>query len=433
MFSYLRKIWRTASLRKKILYTLGLLFVYRLIGHITVPGIDSEALKAVFDQNSLLGVFAAFTGGTMGNFSVALMGLAPYINASIIIQLMTVVIPKLEAISKEGEQGRRTLNRYTRYLTVPLAFLQSYGMILLLNNSAQGVNGQGLVENINTPGVILPMMLTITAGTLLIMWLGELITERGIGNGISLIIFTGIISSVPGIVGQSLGLATFDESKYFSFVILSVITLLLIVFVVLITEGVRNIPVTYASRQAGRMGQKSNLPIRINQAGMIPIIFAISLVTFPAIIAQFFPNSEVAQWIIQNFGGAGKLGWIYITLLFVLVIAFTYFYVSITFNPQKVAEDIQKRGGFIPGLRPGQHTADYLAAISNRLNLWGGLFIAFLAAFPLVLQDVFQSTGLGAVQLLLSGSGLIIIVGVVLDLMRQINAQMQMHDYDKLY
>jgi preprotein translocase subunit SecY len=433
MLSYLQKIWKTKTLRQKILFTVGMILVYRLVAHITVPGIDANALKLVFDQNSLLGIFAAFTGGTMDNFSVALMGLSPYINASIIIQLMTVVIPKLETLSKEGEQGRRVLNRYTRYLTIPLALLQSYGMIILLNNSAGSITGAGLVPNITDPTVIIPMMLTITAGTLLIMWIGELITENGIGNGISMIIFVGILSAVPGIVGQTLGLAKFDDSRYLPFMILMIITLLLTILVIIVTEGQRNIPITYSGRQVGTVSQKSNLPIRVNQAGMIPIIFAISLTTFPAIIAQFFQGNPVADWIIQNLGGAGSFSPWYIGSLFVLVIAFTFFYVSITFNPVQVAEDIQKRGGFVVGIRPGKQTADFLNAVSLRLNLWGGLFIGFLAAFPLLLQSWFQSFGLGSVQLLLSGSGLIIVVGVVIELFRQINAQLVMHDYDKMY
>lgn len=433
MFDYIKKIWLTKSLRNKILFTLGFILLYRLISHVTVPGIDAMGLKAVFDKNSLLGVFAAFTGGTMDNFSVALMGLSPYINASIILQLMTVVIPKLEAISKEGEMGRKKINQYTRYLTVPLAFLQSYGMILLLNNSSYSATGAPLVANISSPAVILPMMISVTAGTMLLVWLGDLITEHGIGNGISMLIFAGIISSVPSVIGQTLGIAAFDETKYLPFVILIVITFLLTILVVLVTEGQRNIPITYSGRQVGRLSQKSNLPIRVNQAGMIPIIFAISMVTFPTIIAQFFRGNPVADWIIQNLGGSGKFGWLYIALLFALVMAFTYFYVSITFNPTQIAEEIQKRGGFITGIRPGKQTADFLHNVSFHLSLWGGVFIGFLAAFPLALQSVFQTTGLGTVQLLMSGSGLIIVVGVISELMRQINTQLVMHDYDKLY
>jgi len=403
-----------------------------LVSHITVPGVSSDVLKNVFDQNSVLGVFAAFTGGNIKNFSIVLMGLSPYINASIIMQLMTVVIPRLENLSKEGEQGRRTINRYTRYLALPLALLQSYGMILLLNNSARSVAGVDLISNIGSLTVILPLMLTVTAGTLFLMWLGELITERGIGNGISLIIFAGIVSSIPGVIGQTLGLAVYDPSKYLSFLVLTVITLLLIVLVILVTEGQRNIPITYAGQQTGRMSEKSMIPIRINQAGMIPIIFAISLVTFPTIIAQFFRGNPVAEFVIENMGG-GKSNTLYIVLLFLLVIAFTYFYVSITFNPTQVAENIQKRGGFIPGIRPGSQTAEFLGQVSLRLNLWGGLFIAFLATFPLALQKVLTESGIGSVQLLMSGSGLIIVVGVVIELTRQINTQMVMHDYEKLY
>ncbi|MFH1012628.1 MAG: preprotein translocase subunit SecY, partial [Candidatus Peregrinibacteria bacterium] len=273
MFRYLHKIWQAQTLRKKILFTLFLLFVFRVAAHITVPGVDASVLGRMFEQNSLLGVFSALTGGSMERFSIVLMGLSPYINASIILQLMTVVIPKLEALSKEGMDGRRKINQYTRILTVPLALLQSYGMIILLNQGS----GQALIPNISDPAVILPIMIIVTAGTLFVMWLGELITERGIGNGISLLIFAGIIADMPTIVGRMLGIAQAgDTTKLVHFIVFVILTVAMLVFVVLITEGQRNIPITYATRAVGGgKGQKSSLPIRVNQAGMIPIIFAI--------------------------------------------------------------------------------------------------------------------------------------------------------------
>ncbi|MFH0834374.1 MAG: preprotein translocase subunit SecY [Patescibacteria group bacterium] len=429
--NYFKRIFQAPDLRKKILFTIFALVVYRVVAHITVPGIDHAALEGLFKQNELLGAFAILTGGGLKNFSVVLMGLTPYINASIIVQLMTVVIPRLEELSKEGEQGRNKINSYTRWLAFPLAFLQSYGMILLLNKSAGG----SLIPNISEWSVILPIMLTVSAGTIFMMWLGELMTEKGLGNGISVLIFASIVSGIPSVLGQTLGIAQFDQSKLIPFAILLVITVALTIFVVLVTEGARQIPVNYGSR-AGTRGAQSALPIRINQAGMIPIIFSVSLVTFPTIIAQFVQNSTnptvaaVAKFILANLNGSAP-GMLYILLYLVFIIAFTYFYVSITFDPVKVAENIQKRGGFIPGIRPGRETAEYLGAVSNRLNLWGGVFLGFVAVLPILLTKFFASQSFGSVPLLISGAGLIIVVGVVLEMIRQINAQLIMHDYDK--
>ncbi|MCF7846186.1 MAG: preprotein translocase subunit SecY [Candidatus Peribacteraceae bacterium] len=429
--NYLKRIFQAPGLRKKILFTIFALVLYRVIAHITVPGIDHAALAGLFDQNELLGVFSILTGGSLKNFSIVLMGLTPYINASIIIQLMTVVIPRLEELSKEGEQGRQKINSYTRWLAFPLAFLQSYGMILLLNKSAGG----SLIPNISDLSVILPIMLTVSAGTIFLMWLGEIMTEKGLGNGISVLIFASIVSGIPAVLGQTLGIAQFDQSKLIPFVILLAVTVALTIFVVLVTEGARQIPVNYGSR-AGTRGAQSALPIRINQAGMIPIIFAVSLVTFPTIIAQFVQNSAnptvkaIAEFILANLNGASP-GFLYIILYLFFIIAFTYFYVSITFDPEKIAENIQKRGGFVPGIRPGRETAEYLGGVSSRLNLWGGLFLGFVAVLPILLTKFFASQSFGSVPLLISGAGLIIVVGVVLELIRQINAQLIMHDYDK--
>lgn len=432
MFKYLKQIWRSSTLRRKIIFTLLLLLVFRFAAHITVPGVNISELKNIFEQNSLLGVFSALTGGSMERFSIVLMGLAPYINASIIMQLMTVVIPKLEALSKEGMEGRRVINKYTRWLTIPLAFLQSYGMILLLNQSAQG----RLIPGAGELGVILPIMLIVTAGTMFIMWLGEQITENGIGNGISLIIFTGIIAGIPTIFGRMLG--TFqagDSTKMAHFLLFIVLTLLLLVFVVIISEGQRNIPITYATRATGGKGEKSVLPIRVNQAGMIPIIFAISMVTFPSVIAQFFSvsSSDTLQGVadfINKYLNANNPSYFYLVTYFLLIVAFSYFYVSVTFNPDNVAENIQKRGGFIPGIRPGSQTAEFLGKTSSHLNLFGGSFIALVAVVPIIFT---KYTTLSPGDLIISGAGLIIMVGVVLELIRQIDAQLVMHDYEKLY
>ena len=432
MLKYLHQIWRSPTLRSKILFTLFILFVFRVAGHITVPGVNVEVLSRIFEQNSLLGVFSALTGGSMERFSIVLMGLSPYINASIIIQLMTVVIPKLETLSKEGMEGRRALNHYTRILTVPLAFLQSYGMIILLNNSSGGQ----LVPNLNQFSTLGLIMLTVTAGTIFMMWLGELITEKGIGNGISMIIFTGIVAGIPTHFGRMLG--TFeagDNTKMFHFILFVAMAILMLIFVVLVTEGQRNIPITYATRATGGKGQKSSLPIRVNQAGMIPIIFAISMVTFPAVLAQFFSASSsetlkgIASWI-GKYLNSGNPSYLYLVLYFLLIILFSYFYVGVTFNPTTIADSIQKRGGFIPGIRPGTQTAEFLAKTSNHLNLFGGFFIALVAIVPILFT---KYTTLSSADLIVSGSGLIIMVGVVLELIRQIDAQLIMHDYEKLY
>lgn len=432
MFKYFHQIWQSPILRKKILFTLFILLIFRIAAHISVPGVNVAVLQSIFQQNTLLGVFSALTGGSMESFSIVLMGLAPYINASIIMQLMTVVIPKLENLSKEGMEGRRQINKYTRWLTIPLAILQSYGMIVLLNQSTQGQ----LIPNISDPTVILPIMLIITTGTLLVMWLGELITESGIGNGISLIIFSGIIAGMPTIFGRMLG--TFqagDNTKMMHFILFVILILIMLVFVVIITEGQRNIPITYATRATGGKGEKSILPIRVNQAGMIPIIFAISMVTFPSVVAQFFgvSSSETLQSIadfINTYLNSTNPSYLYIVTYFLLIVAFSYFYVSVTFNPENVAENIQKRGGFIPGIRPGKQTAEYLAKTSNHLNLFGGSFVALVAVVPIIFT---KYTTLSSGDLIISGAGLIIMVGVILDLVRQIDAQLVMHDYDKLY
>lgn len=406
--------------------------MYRLAAHITVPGVNVEALGRIFEQNSLLGVFSAFTGGSMASFSIVLMGLSPYINASIIMQLMTVVIPKLEALSKEGMEGRKKINQYTRILTIPLAFLQSYGMIILLNQSSQGT----LISNVADPAVVIPIMIIVSAGTVFLMWLGELITEKGIGNGISLMIFASIISGMPGVVGRILGIAQGgDTTKLSYFIVFIGLTILLLIFVVLITEGQRNIPITYATRATGGKGEKANLPIRVNQAGMIPIIFAISMMTFPSVIAQFFRGSQspalhnIADFILKYFNATNPT-YLYMLLYFLLIIAFSYFYVSVTFNPDQIAENIQKRGGFIPGIRPGSQTADFLANVSSRMNLFGGVFLGIVATIPILFT---KYTTLSSGDLIITGSGLIIVVGVVLELIRQIDAQLVMHDYDKLY
>ncbi len=402
-----------------------MLFVFRAVSHVTVPGAD-RTLLASFLQNGTgagpLGVFAALTGGALQNFSIVMLGLSPYINASIILQLCTVIFPKLEEISKEGVQGQQKINTYTRWLSIVLAFLQSYGFLLLLNRG-----GAGNIVPLSFPEVLFPMLF-VSVGCVFVMWIGELITEMGIGNGISLLIFTGIVAGMPRTI-SAMFLA--GQEKISAFYLFLIVSLALLVAVVLFTDAHRAIPITYANQGAGR-GVKGNIPVRLNQAGMVPIIFAVSLITFPAIIAQFLQTAPrfagVVSFINTNLNSQNPTI-LYIVLYFLLVMAFTYFYVSVTFKPADLAENIQKRGGFIPGVRPGRETAKMLEKVSNRLNLWGGIFLGIVAIIPLIFT---RYSTLSSQDLIISGSGLIIIVGVILELIRQINAQLLVHDYEKL-
>lgn len=432
MLKYLSQIWNSKDLRNKILFTFGIIILTRILAHITVPGVNIAGLQAISNQNQLLEMFSLLTGGSTENFSIVLMGISPYITASIIIQLITVIVPKLENLSKEGENGRKKINSYTRWLTLPLAFLQSYGMIAILNSQSQ----IPLIPNINDPSIILPAMLTISAGTILLVWLGEQISEKGIGNGISVLIFASIISGTPQMIGQGLYLVQSDESKLIPFVVMVLLTIILITFVILINEAQRNIPITYAGRGIRSKSDQASFPIRINQAGMIPIIFAMALISFPSIIGQFLTVAK-SEWL-RNVGTYMTTLFqvnspSYIVVYLILVIAFTFFYVSITFNAEQIADNIQKRGGYIPGIRPGQQTVEHIQQVSNRLTLFGALFIGFIGVIPIFVQFIFQSAGLGGIPLIMSGAGILIIVGVVLELIRQTNAQLVMHDYQKFY
>lgn len=433
MLKYLKQIWNAKDLRSKILFTVGMVVIFRLISHITIPGIDTTGLKAIFTKNQVLGVFSALTGGSMENFSIVLMGLAPYINASIIIQLLTVIFPKLESMQKEeGEQGRQKLNHYTRLLTIPMAFIQSYGMIYLLNSQSQ----VPLIADITNLQVILPIMLVVVAGSLLLMWIGELISEKGIGNGISILIFAGIIASVPTIAAQTLATIQNQPEAVGPAIATLLGTILLTVIIILVSEGYRRIPIAYAGQSKRGASQQSMLPLRVNMVGMIPIIFAISLITFPTILAQFFVNARTelvrnaANFIIENFQNTGP---VYMTIYFLLIIGFSFFYTSITFQPEQVADNIQRRGGFVPGFRPGKQTAEHLAHVSNRLTLWGGVFVGFIAVSPMIIQQFSSEFSASSVPLLMSGAGMLIVVGVVLELIRQVNAQLAMHNYEQFY
>ena len=429
---YIQQICNSPDLRKKILFTIFAVVIFRILSQVSIPGANLDAIRGIFNRNQLLGAFNVLTGGSAENFSIILMGLSPYINASIIIQLLTVIIPSWGNLKSEGEMGQRKLTKWTRWLAVPLALLQSYGTIILLNTQSQ----VPIIPDIKNAAVIIPVMITITTGTMLLMWLGELISEKGIGNGISILIFAGIITSLPAAIGQNLLVAGQDTEKLIAFVLILLMTVILSIIVILITEGQRLIPITYAGRGVKTTGSEdASLPIRINQAGMVPIIFAFAIISFPVIISQFLQGAKtewlrnIAKWIIENFTTSSLL---YIGIYFMLNIVFTFFYVSITFNPAEVAENIQKRGGYVPGIRPGTQTAEYLAKVSNHLNLFGGVFIGLIAVIPMLYQK-FSPGSIGSLQTLLSGAGMIIIVGVVLDLIRQVNAQLIMHDYKKFY
>lgn len=423
MFTYLKQLWRSTDLRKRIGFTIAILVLYRITAHIPVPGTNPEELSNLLNGGSdlgALGIFAALTGGAFDSFSVVLLGLSPYINASIIMQLCTVIFPKLEALNKDGQQGKQTINKYTRWLTLPLAFLQSLGFLMLINASVPLID-------MSFPNVLLPM-LYVTAGSMFIMWIGELITENGIGNGISLLIFAGIVSIIPSTLSTMLYAG---DGKMMAFYLFCIVSLAMLVSIVLFTDAHRLIPITYANQGAGR-GVQGNIPVRLNQAGMIPIIFAISLITLPAIIGTMLASAPrfagVAEFI-NTYLSPNEPSLLYILVYFLLVVGFTYFYVAVTFRPDDVAESIQKRGGFIPGIRPGKATAAILAKTSNRLNFWGGTFLGLVAIVPLFFT---KYSDLQSQDLIITGSGLIIVVGVVMELIRQVNAQLLAHDYEKL-
>ncbi len=422
MLEKLGQIWRVRDLRSKVLFVLAMLVVFRVIAHIPIPGVDAAALSRFFRSNQLLGLLNVFSGGGLENFSLVMLGVGPYITASIIFQLLTMIIPALERLSKEGEQGYNRINQWTRMLTVPLAALQAFATITLLRQQ-----GQGIVPE-TTPLEFTTAIVVITAGTMFLMWIGELITEKKIGNGISLIIFAGIVAAMPTSLQQTL--AVFDPAKIFTYIGILAVALVTIAAIVFITEAQRNIPVSYARRIRGNRvfgGVDTHLPLRVNQAGVIPIIFAVSLVVFPPLIAQFFVNVKIA-WMAAIARGTIELfkdQIFYAGLYFLLVVAFTYFYTSVVFKPDQIAENLQKQGGFIPGIRPGQHTTEYLGYVSNRIMLAGALFLGAVAVLPNILQSVTNIS-----TLVVGGTSLLIVVAVVIETVKQIDAQLVMRDYE---
>lgn len=425
MWRKLHQIWTTPDLRNSILFVLLALVVFRIGAHLPIAGIDTITLRNFFAQNQFLGLLNIFSGGGLENFSIMMLGVGPYITASIIVQLLTMIVPRLEEISKEGEAGQRRINQYTRYLTVPLAALQAYGFISLLRGQAGGQ----LIGQLDTWQLTVSIV-TVTAGTVFLMWLGELISEKKIGNGISLLIFAGIVASVPQQIQRLI--ATFDPTQIFSIIAFVVVALITVVAVVVVTEAQRNIPVNYARMMRGSQavgGATSYLPLRLLQAGVIPIIFAISVILFPTMIAQFFLRSQsdwlvrAAEFTIQLF--QNQL--FYALAYFILVFGFTYFYTAVIFKPDQIAENLQKQGGFIPGIRPGSSTVEYISTTMNRIVLPGAVFLSLIAILPLVMQSL-----TGSQLLVIGGTSVLIVVQVVIETMRQINAQLVMRDYEEL-
>lgn len=420
-------VFKLPDLRKKFLIIVGLLAVYRVAAHIPIPGLETDALRRFFEGNQLLGLVDIFAGGGLSNLSVVMLGVAPYITASIVLQLLTMIFPRLEEMQKEeGEAGRRKIQMYTRLLAVPLAAVQGFGFLTLLSRGGGGGSVPLHFDSLQ----FLVAILTVTAGTIFLMWIGELISEQGLGNGASLIIFLGIVGQAPQNLRQIFLL--WDPSKLPTLLAFVAVALLVTAGVVFVTEAQRNIPVTYAKRvRGGRLlgGVSTHLPLRVNQAGVIPIIFALSLLLFPGIIAQFFVGASngaiarVAQQVVNLF----NTNWIYGIFYFFLVVLFTYFYTAIVFDPQKISEHLQKQGGFIPGIRPGGMTAQFLKRIVNRITVAGAFFLGAIAVLPLALQGFTRSSALT-----IGGTGLLIVVSVILETMKQVDAQLTMREYESI-
>ncbi|WKY45431.1 preprotein translocase subunit SecY [Eubacteriaceae bacterium ES2] len=413
MLSTLKDAWKIPDLRRKIIITLALLFVYRLGSFIPVPFIDTEQLSSLVSDGGIFGLFNILSGGNFGNFTIFAMSITPYINASIIMNLLAFAIPALERLQKEGEEGRKKLAQYTRFLTIALALIQALGMSLSF--------GDILVER--TAFNVFVVVLCITSGTAFLMYLGEQITENGIGNGISLIIFVSIISRIPSGITTMYDYVTVGTLSVISLIIFAVFVVVVVFGVVAIQEGQRRIPVQYAKRVVGRKmygGQSTHIPMRVNMAGVIPVIFASSLTLFPATISSFFPNSGFANWISTYFAWGS---WLSNIIYIVLIIAFTYFYTAVTFNPFDIADNIKKQGGYIPGIRPGKPTVEYLTRIMNRLTLFGGVFLAVIAVIPIFVGNVM------GVSLQFGGTSLLIVVGVAMESVKQIEAEMMMRHH----
>ncbi|MEJ8552953.1 preprotein translocase subunit SecY [Tepidibacter sp. Z1-5] len=417
MLSTLKNAWKIPDLRKRILYTLMMIVVFRIGASIPVPGVDIDYIKKVVDQAGLLSFYDLVAGGAFRQFTIFALSITPYITASIIVQLLTIAIPSLEELSKSGEEGRKKMVQYTRYGTIILALIQATGISVGL------FRGALISKDIFS---IITVVLTLTAGTSFLMWLGEKITEKGIGNGISLIIFIGIISRVPGSFIQTYKLFSENQINIIQLIIFAAVAIAIIVGVIAIQQGSRKIPVQYAKRVVGRKmygGQSTHIPMKVNQAGVIPVIFAVSLLAFPQTLSLFLKGNFQA-FITKWFSPSGSPGvWIYISVEALLIIFFTYFYTAVTFKVEEIANNMKNYGGFIPGIRPGKPTEEYLNKVLTRLTLAGAVFLAVIAVLPtLILQ-------LGSIPFRFGGTSLLIVVGVALETMKQVEAQMLMRHY----
>ncbi len=412
--------FKDKEIRKKIFIILLLFLIFRLFAHIPVAGVNVNQLKALFSSNQFLGLLDIFSGGTLSNFSILALGLNPYIYSSIVFQMLTVVYPKLEALSKEGEYGRQKINQYTRYLTIPLSVVQGIGMYALLRS-------QNIIGNLS-PIDMVAFITTLTAGTLFLMWIGELISEQGLGNGISLLIFAGIVGRFPVIFGQTISSTNSSDALNLTvFAILSVVVIAAIIFV---SEAVRKVPIYYAKRvRGGEVKQSTHLPLKLNQAGVIPIIFAVSIVLLPSLFANYLialKNTSfvgIGEFLAVNFNPESIS---YNVVYFLLVVGFTYFYTAVIFDPKKIAEDIQKSGGFIPGVRPGKSTADFLNNIITRITLAGAVFLGVIAILPSFARAFINNS-----NLLIGGTSVLIVVSVVIETVKILEAQFATRSYDR--
>lgn len=410
------------ELKRKLVFTLFIFFVFRVFAFMPVPAINLDKLRLLFSQNQFLSLLDIFSGGTLINFSIMALGLNPYINASIIVQLLTAIFPKLEQLSKEGEYGRHKINQYTRFLTAPLTVVQAVGIFVLLKNQQ--------IIGVLSPLEFFSFIFTMVAGTFILVWFGELISEYGLGNGVSLIIFAGIVGRIPLLLGRTV--AVFNQELLFNIIIFLVVAVFVIAAIVFINEAVRRIPVYYAKRIRGNrvyQGATNYLPLKLNQAGVIPIIFAVSFVLFPQLLGNFLVYtknpiiSQIASFLVALFNPSG---FFYNFFYFILVIGFTYFYTVIVFNPKKISEEIQKHGGFIPGIRPGTATTQYLQRILYRITSVGAIFLGLIAIMPAIVSKI---TGLS--DLVIGGTGILIVVSVILETFKMIEAQLVMRSYDK--
>ena len=417
------KIWEYKDLRNKIIVAISLLLLTRVLAHIPLPGVDLARLQTFFSQNQVFGFLNMFSGGTMSNFSIILMGVGPYITSSIIFQLLGMIFPSIEEMQKEGEAGRQKITQWTRLATIPLAFIQAYAMLVLLRN-------QGVIPTWTTFDLWI-MLISVTAGTILLMWLGEIISQKGIGNGVSLIITLGILSSYPSqIRDTALILQSGDTTKIIGAIAFAVIFVLATIGIIVVQEGQRNIPVTYARklRLGQTTGYESTLPIRVNIAGVIPIIFAMSVLVIPGVVAKYLEAAKTA-WLansatsVSNFFSNQTY---YAIIYFVLVFAFTFFYTFIVFKPTDIAQNLQKQSGFIPGIRPGTETREYIYKIISRITFVGAAFLSIIAVLPFIVQS-----WTGITTFTLGGTGILIVVAVVLETMGQIESQMSMHTYER--